>query len=267
MTRLRSLLASSRSRVSCCLLLAIVLTLACAGAAKADTFSNGEFVTYTQTDWSTGGAGASFLSTDYNSVYASTNEVLIVGAVGLGLFNIAFTGASDVLSYIPTAGTPEALTASLLNPSSNQGSVFSGDVVALTLNIDFSNAGLLGTSSVPFGGLALRNFGGSLSGLDGLTVSQFLAIANICLGDGSCPEGLNNIATITGELNVSFDGGTVQSGFFPSCFPNECTFANTYLALPSTPAPEPSSFLLLAPALAGLGLLRRAKNCSKENAA
>jgi hypothetical protein len=125
-------------------------------------------------------------------------------------------------------------------------------VVALTLNVNFSNAGLLqGTSSIPFGSLVLTNFSGGFSGLNGLTVSQFLGLANTCLSGGSCPEGLDNVATVTNDLNSSFDTapgpGTVS------------TFADSNLALPSsaTPAPEPSSSLLLAPALAGVAFLRR----------
>ncbi|MGB7753154.1 MAG: hypothetical protein WCF88_16485, partial [Candidatus Acidiferrales bacterium] len=79
------------------------------------------------------------------------------------------------------------------------------------------------------------------------TVSQFLAISETCLGGGSCPEGIDNIDYVAVNLGVSFSSGTVS------------TFADDHLALPSstTPASEPSSLLLLTPALAGIGLLRR----------
>jgi len=89
------------------------------------------------------------------------------------------------------------------------------------------------------------NYSGGLSGLNGLTVSQFLAIANTCLGDGSCPYGLNNVAGITDELDASFPGGTVS------------TFADSNLALPSSVTPEPSSLLLFGTSLLGLVPFRR----------
>jgi hypothetical protein len=40
----------------------IALTLGYADAAKADGFSNGQFVTYTQSDWSASGVAASLSS-------------------------------------------------------------------------------------------------------------------------------------------------------------------------------------------------------------
>ena len=231
----------------------MALTLACAGAAKADTFSTGQFVTYVQGDWAQGGVANSLLAADYNTVYASTSEVLIVGVVGVpGQFNMAFTGEDTVAGYLPFIGTPAALTASFTNPTSTGTGIFGGDVVALKLNVDFSSAGFLsGTSSIPFGDLVLTNFPGvtgSVTSLNGLTVSQFLLdVADPCLAGDACPAGLDNVAMVTNELNSTFDRGTVS------------TFADDHLALPSsvTPAPEPSSLVLLAPALASLAFLRR----------
>jgi hypothetical protein len=225
----------------------MLLTLACAGGAKAGSFKSGQFVTGTQGDWGAGGGAASLLAADYNTVYGSTNGVFIVGVENTtGQFSMYFTSAGAVESYLPATGTIGQLTATLLNPALSPAGIFGGDVVALSLNRDFSNAGFLhGTSSIPFGDLVLTNFSLNLSGLNGLTVSQFLGVADTCLGGGSCPYGLDNIAAITDDLNDSFPGGT------PSAF------AESNLALPSSVTPEPSSLLLFGTSLLGLVPFRR----------
>jgi hypothetical protein len=227
------------------------LTLACTGAAMADSFSTGQIVSYSENDWGSGIVASSLLTANYNSVFASTNDILVVGVPGISnQYFMSFANASDVREYLPATGNPGPLTASLVNPTISPSGQFGGDVTALALNIDFSNAGLLGgTSSVPFGDLLLTNFTGSLSNqeLNGLTVDQFLAIANICLSGGSCPYGVLDVASITDSLNLSFEAGT------PSAW------AQTYLELPSsgtpTPTPEPSGFLLSALGLLGLRFL------------
>jgi hypothetical protein len=234
-----------------CVLLTLVLLRA--GVARADNFSNGEFATYTGGAWSSGGVAAPLLVADFNSVYQGTDGDLIVGVTGTpGQYFLELDSAGAVLGLLPTSGQAGALTSNLLDPTTTSSGVFATEVIAIALNVDFSNAGLLGNSSTPFGDLVLANFVGvpnavnSLTGLNGLTVNQFLATANTCLGAGSCPLGIENTDAIAQDLELSFYGGT------PSAF------AEDHLELPSstTPAPEPSSLLLLAPALAGLGLLR-----------
>jgi PEP-CTERM motif len=247
-------MSSKGSRLFSSAVLLVALTLACVDGAKADSFSTGEFVTYNEGDWGAGGAEASLLAANYDSLYAGTNDVLTEGVTGNpSLYFLEFTSAGAVLTYLPASGTPAPLTTSILNPATSPSGLFGGDVLALTLNIDFNNAGLLGSaSSIPFNDLLLTNFTGSLSGLNGLTVNQFLATANTWLSSGSCPYGLQNIATITDDLNASFEGGTVS------------TFADDYLDLPSsgssgsgTTVPEPSSLILLVLGLAAVALLGR----------
>src|SRR5207249_1983091 len=107
---------------------------------------------------------------------------IIIGNNG-GPFSIKFTSSTAVMSYLPANGTPGPLKSSATNPVSTASGTLGGQVLALKLNVDFSNAGILPSG---FGNLTLCNTGTSL---DGKTVSQILAIANTALGGGPLPAG------------------------------------------------------------------------------
>jgi hypothetical protein len=82
-------------------------------------------------------------------------------------------------------------------------------VLALQLNVDFSDAGfLLGTSGLHFGDLVLQNLTAantgfaSLPALNGVTVRQFLADANTALGGGAPIHDLVTLDNLAAEINV-----------------------------------------------------------------
>ena len=88
--------------------------------------------------------------------------------------------------------------------------VFGGQVLALQLNADFNDAGIIDGANGSIADLRLCNTGTSL---DGMTISQILAAANVALGGGSLPTGytyssLNNLVT---HLNEAFDNCNVST--------------------------------------------------------
>ena len=100
------------------------------------------------------------------------------------------------------------LNSSVVNPISTPSGGFGGEVLGLEFNVDFSDAGLLpGASGIRFGDLILENFS-TLPALNGLTVRQFLADENTCLGGGSCVVRIADLGTTLGDVNGSFFEGT-----------------------------------------------------------
>jgi len=203
----------------------VILTLAYSGAASATTWQNGQVITYVEGSWGTASSAAGVLLTmHFNTVYASTFDVVTVGLPN-PCCSMSFDSAVAVFAYLPAGGSPGTLNGNLLDPTSTSSGTFGGDVLALRFDVDFSDAGfLLGTSNIPFGNLVLENFTTSpLVNLNGLTVRDFLATANTVLGGGFqttfTPADLD---PITADLTGSFSGGTVS------------TFAQDHLVAPTT---------------------------------
>jgi len=132
--------------------------------------------------------------------------------------------------------------------------------MALTFNVDFSDAGLLpGTSGLRFGDLTLADFTGTLAPLDGLTVRQFLGDMNTLLGGGSSIVTIADLDTTLSDLNASFSYGQFAT-----------QFAQDHLVAPVTSeTPLPAALPLFATGLGGLGLFgwRRKQKASAAIAA
>jgi hypothetical protein len=163
--------------------------------------ANTQPTSYTQGGWGappTGNNPAALLAANFGAVYPSGVEV---GISGTGGHSMKFSSASAVGAYLPAGGPAGALTADLSNPTSSSSGVFGGQVLALQLNVDFSNAGVTPSTL----GAAVYNGSGCMAGS---TVADILAAANTALGGGSvagCSIGnLNSLAT---NLNEAFDNG------------------------------------------------------------
>ncbi|MGC1647791.1 MAG: PEP-CTERM sorting domain-containing protein [Candidatus Sulfotelmatobacter sp.] len=229
-------------------LMVLGLSLFFVSAARADTWSAGAFTTYDQTEWgdSAGSAGM-LLQADYGSVYSSTGDLFHIGIVSPGFF-LEFTSAFHLDDFLPANGTPGSLNTNLANPTTTSAGIFAGEVAGLKLNVDFSAAGLLpGTSGLHFGDLVLAGMTGADSGLNGLTVSQFLSLTEQALGGADTGFTFLDLDIQLAELNNAFDDGQPES------------FAQDHLVAPgsSMGVPEPPTLLLAALGLLAAATFRR----------
>lgn len=236
----------------------LVLLLAGAAAANADTWQIGDLTTYTEGSWGGCAAncdpsfpdpGAVLLDASFNSVYAATGGVIVGSA---SKFTMVFTDATSVRTYMPSIGAFAPLNGSVVNPGSTPSGAFGGEVLALEFNVDFSDAGLLpGSSGLQFGDLILENFTAgpfvNQEAFNGLTVRQFLADENILLSGGSTVFSIADLGTAASDINGSFSNGIPTA------------FAQAHLAAPTSAStvPEPSSWVLLVAAMLRLGWSRK----------
>jgi hypothetical protein len=235
----------------------LVVTLLTSSAARADTWSAGAFTTYDQAEWgdSTSTAGM-LLEFEYATVYSSTGDVFVIGTASPGFF-AEFTSEFDLGDFLPANGAVGPLNGDLENPTATSSGIFAGQVAGLKLNIDFSAAGLLpGTSGLNFGDLVLTGMTGSDSGLNGLTVSEFLSLTNTALGGGATGFTFSDLDIQLVGLNNAFDDGTVAS-----------SFAQEHLIAPgsSTAMPEPPTLLLAAVGVLAAAIFRMKRALGRPN--
>ncbi len=124
-----------------------------------------------------------------------------------------FTNVSDLLTYLPASGPAGPLTADVVNPSSTPAGEFGGAVIALRLNIDFSDAGITpGTSGLKFGDLILYNLDATPffdAFFDGRSVREFIAYVNSALGGFVFGIiSITDLDNLTLNLTAAFNGGT-----------------------------------------------------------
>ena len=165
-------------------------------------------ITYTGVAWADRAIVSALLVDNFTIVYPSGDLEVGLSSGGFGMF---WTDPIGLVDFLPASGAPGPLTATEVNPPSSSSGVFGGDVVALKLNIDYSDARVIeALAPVLFGDFALCNVG--TLPLNGTTVRQFLGIVNTLLGGGSSTFTIADLDPVTKELNASFAGG-VPSAF------------------------------------------------------
>jgi hypothetical protein len=219
----------------------ILLSFGTFDEARAD-FLPGDFITFDQDVWGDPLTTAGdLLEAHFDPVYFSVGGLLRVGHPS-GL-TMSFTSAEAIFDYMPAVGTPGSLNSSLVNPLSSASGQFGGSVVALKLNIDFSDAGhTLGTLGIPYGDLVIHDYS-DFPQVNDLTIRQVLGEANICLsGAIVCSAADFNLLLI--RLNLAFDGRF------------SLQFAQDHLLLPSQQVPEPGTLVLIGIGVVALAVRR-----------
>jgi hypothetical protein len=163
------------------------------------------FATFTQGGWGSKPAGNNpgrLLLDHFTSVYPS-------GVTIGGTKTARFTSAKAIEKFLPAGGTAKPLKKNHTNPASTEAGVFAGQVLALRLNVDFSDAGV----TAP--GLAAMTVA-SGQALAGYTVAQVLALANQVLGGNASvlPPGVSvsTLNDVVDRINNNFNGGA-NGGF------------------------------------------------------
>ena len=229
-------------------LVAFVFCAILARDAAAAPFQAGDFVTHFQDDWGDASTLAGTrLSTYFNSIYGAVGYAE-VGISGAGGFSTLITSSSSTFTFLPASGAAGALVADLVDPASTAAGIFAGEVLALRLNVDFSDAGYtLGSLGIPFGDFVFHDYS-QIPQVNGLTVRQVLAQANTLLGGGASGYSIADANSLVMNLNTSFDQE-----------PSE--FAQNYLQVAgdttSQTVPEPATLSLLGIAAAARATRRR----------
>lgn len=227
-----------------------------AAAHAAVVWQPGDLISYNQASWTTTTQGAAALTDNYFSVYLSSFGVLEIGIPGSAGYSIQFTSPTTISTYIPTNGPPAPLVTDLVDPVTTSAGIFGGDVLALQMDIDFSDHGALnGSLGLLFGDLIVSDLTGTMSGLNGLSVRQIDAIVNNALGGGATGYTVDDLDLVAQDLGNSFDVGTVSM------------WAQDHLA-PAAPSsvPEPSTWLEMLVGFAAIGFAMRGRNGSRARA-
>jgi hypothetical protein len=183
----------------------------------------GQLVTVTQGGWGAvphGNNPGTYLYAHFSSVFPSG---LTVGSTPN--FNVHLTSAQAITNLLPTGGQPKALTQNYTDPTDVK-TVLVGQLVALTLNVSFDAADPgFSPSGVPLGDMIIAS-----GTFKGMTVNQFLSIANGVLGGTNTTYTPSQVNDMADAINSGFDGG--QSNIL-TCPPNSVPGSAQRVAVPA----------------------------------
>jgi hypothetical protein len=204
----------------------VVHQATCTAGTQGCGWHDNDIVTWSQVAW--GGTPApgnisNELENNFDNVFGADGDLMEIGIPGSSGYSIIFDSADAIIAYLPASGAPAALTADLLDPVSTASGSFGGEVATMELNISFNDAGLLeGTSGLRLGDLTVCNLTGSQAPLNGQIVRNILTQADTLLGGGTGTVSIQDMFTVTNEIDMSFNGGPVSTFAQQSLFNGAC---------------------------------------------
>jgi uncharacterized repeat protein (TIGR01451 family) len=197
--------------------------LSLSSACTPVAWKSGDLTTYAQGDFGVKAGPVAMTDYDFANVYTTASSpfgALVVGDTDPGRATMTFGDAGAVLGYLPADGTAGALDSSSFDPTTTSAGVFGGDMVALKLNIDFSDSYVLptcpnrGTGTCPWGIGDLVTYGqGQWSG--DASAARLLSDGFGFAYDGDGPRGFAP-SIGTGAFSISFNGAPGLQGYFPA---------------------------------------------------
>ncbi len=159
------------------------------------------FLTYSQGGWGSPAHGnnpGAVRDAYFSSVFPTG---LVVGDPSN--FTIHFSSASAIQSFLPAGGPDNPLTQNLTDPANSNGiGNWAGQIVAAEMNVGYDEAGYLGNGFTDL--KDLKYISGPFAGM---TIENFLIIANTALGGGSTSGySYNQIGYAAEQINLAFDG-------------------------------------------------------------
>lgn len=123
-------------------------------------------------------------------------------------YTLTLTSSLAVQNLLPTGGTPAALTSNYTDPMS-VGTVFAGQLVALTLSVTFDAVDPeFGASDVALGDMVI-----AYGSFQGWTVQQVLEEANAVFGSCSSTYSPSQMVQVLSSINENYVGGSMGNGF------------------------------------------------------
>ena len=119
-----------------------------------------------------------------------------------GGFTASWATSADVNAFLPNGSTPGVLNQNYVNPTSTSAGVLAAQILALTLNVEYSCAGVFSSLGLPDGcyaDLVIPDTCGSK--FAGLTVDSFLVLANKFVSGQTVM--FNGKALKAGDVNVT----------------------------------------------------------------